>query len=122
MESSGAWSSGEGRWAVVEIMGHRRYAGIVSEEELFGRQYCRIDAVLPDGIRQVTKWFAPEAVFSVSPCSEEMARGVAARMDFPGPVTEWEISTMGPAVPEPVLAFGVRQRPDEDDNDNDDAW
>jgi hypothetical protein len=36
-------------WAVLELMGHRRLGGKVSEQEIAGAAFLRIDVPGPDG-------------------------------------------------------------------------
>lgn len=77
-------------WAIVEIMGHRVFAGFVTEQMIAGRGFIRIDvpedrtvsyAIVP----AYTKVFGTDAVFSLSPCTEETVRrhiaGTGYRME-----------------------------------------
>lgn len=63
-------------WAVVEIMGHQRYAGRVSEQPIAGTVLLRIDVPAVGERLPFTKLFGGSAVFSIAPCSEEFARSV----------------------------------------------
>ena len=65
-----------GEWAIVEIMGHRVYAGFVTEQIIAGKGFIRIDVPSDPAY---TKVFGPDAVFSISPCEELTARNWAAR-------------------------------------------
>lgn len=62
-------------WGVVEILGHRRLAGLVSEQLLFGTMMCRID--VPTGDAFTTVYHSGASLYSFSPCDEAMAREVA---------------------------------------------
>lgn len=42
-------------WAIVEVFGHRRLAGWVSEAEVFGDKFLRIDIPAPD-----SEWLKPD--------------------------------------------------------------
>lgn len=76
-------------WAIVELMGHVRMAGLVSEEQHFGATLGRID--IPRGDTEyATQFFGGGSVYRISPCSEEVARAVAAR-NQPAPVHQWEL-------------------------------
>lgn len=61
-------------WAIVEIFGHRRHAGRISEEERFGTKMLRVDvpAIDSDGRPSawVTRWYAGSALFSVTHTDE----------------------------------------------------
>lgn len=95
-------------WAIVELMGHVRMAGLVSEEQHFGATLGRIDIPRGDGFS--TQFFGGGSVYRISPCSEEVARAVAARSQ-PAPVHTWEL----PAPAEPAKSVEDHQLvPDED--------
>jgi hypothetical protein len=65
-----------GFWGILELMGHVRLAGYVSEEEKFGGKLGRIDVPHPDG-RTTTQFFGGSSVYRLTPCTEEIARSVA---------------------------------------------
>lgn len=92
-------------WAVVELMGHQRIAGYVSEVEIAGHGMIRVD--VPDtGERpRYSKVYGPSAIYAITPCEEELAKRVAHELE------QWSdpIPVRLPA-PELVLASG-----DEDD-------
>lgn len=78
----------EAQWAILELMGHRRLAGLVSEEERFGATMCRIDVPGVDG-NVATQYYGGSAIYCLTPCTEETARAVA-REAQPEPVTQWD--------------------------------
>ena len=70
-------------WAVVEIMGRKRFAGFVSEHAMGGTSFVRVDVPainLPDGqtLPPFTKLFGAASIYCISPCTEETARAFAA--------------------------------------------
>lgn len=79
-------------WAVLELMGHRRLGGRVKETTVAGAPFIRID--IPGGEKDgkdfATQFYAPGAVYAITPCSEEAARKLAT-LNRPQPVTRWEI-------------------------------
>lgn len=77
-------------WAILELMGHRQLAGFLSEESVGGASFIRIDvpSAGPDG--DATQYYSPQAVYCITPTTEDMARAVAAR-SFPQPVSRWEL-------------------------------
>jgi hypothetical protein len=75
-------------WAIIELMGHVRMAGKVSEEQRFGATVGRVD--IPVGAGFVTQRFGGQALFRETACTEEIARAVAAA-NPPQPVHPWEI-------------------------------
>jgi hypothetical protein len=87
-------------WAIVELMGHRRLAGMVTEAQIAGHAFIRLDVPAPtigigddpeDGVRtDATQFYSPAAVYCITPTSLETALKVAA-MARPAPATRWEL-------------------------------
>jgi hypothetical protein len=65
-------------------MGHKRFAGMVTEESLGGTNFIRIDVPEIDGVPAFTKLFGASSIYCITPCSEETARkAVAAFREVP---------------------------------------
>ena len=67
-------------FAVVEIMGHRTRAGAISDATIGGATLLRIEhPILADesGEEPLTEYYAPQAIFSIRPCSADEAEQVA---------------------------------------------
>lgn len=77
-----------GEWLIVELLGHTRLAGYVTEEEKFGGMLGRID--IPNGDGFITQYFGHGAIFRLTPTTEEVTRSVA-RMNQPRPVHQFEL-------------------------------
>jgi hypothetical protein len=83
-------------WAILELMGHRRLAGYVREQEIAGAGMLRIDVPgeVGDGIGPLstiaTQFYSPAALYCLTPTTEEVARAVAKRSQ-PEPVHRWEL-------------------------------
>jgi nucleotide-binding universal stress UspA family protein len=69
-------------WCIVELMGHNVIAGYVTEQVMGGAAMLRVDVpAIPDETRQAfTKFFAPSAIYGITPTSEEHARTAAERI------------------------------------------
>ena len=100
----------ESSWAVVELLGHVRIAGRVSEEERFGTKLGRIDVPQLDG-GFVTQYFSGSSLYRMTPCTEEVARAVAGRCDRE-PAYAWDVRR----------ALGLQATASEDDADDDCDW
>lgn len=74
-------------WAIVELMGHIKLAGRVTEEEKFGAKMGRID--MPLGAGYVSQWFGGGSVYRITIVTEAVARDVARR-NQPAPVEAWD--------------------------------
>ena len=84
-------------WYIVELMGHRRLAGYLTEQTIAGAGFLRIDVPGPEGAPRATQFFAPSSVYALTPTTEAMARRVA-QASVVEPVKEWELPK---ALPEP---------------------
>lgn len=82
-------------WAILELMGHRRLAGYVQEVELAGAGVIRVDVPGEDGRPAATQFYAPSALYCLTPTTEEMAKAVADR-NRPRPVERWELPAAEP--------------------------
>ncbi len=76
-------------WAIVELMGHVKIAGRVTEEERFGAKMGRIDIPTSDG-KFATQYFGGSSVYRMTPTTEDVARAVA-KNNQPTPVYRWEL-------------------------------
>lgn len=79
-------------WAIVELMGHVRMAGRVTEEERFGTKLGRCDTPCRDGSLK-TVYFSGSSIYRLTPVSEEVARA-AADYTQPEPVRGWELRSL----------------------------
>lgn len=105
-------------FAILELMGHRRLGGLVSEATVAGCAMLRIDIPCEP---PVTQFYSGQAVYAITPCGEAEARAVAAH-NTPQPVSRWEF-------PRKLLASRVssgevpwreepaRHRDDDDDDE-----
>ena len=80
-------------WAVVELMGHRKLAGLVSEEIRFGVPMCRIDVPANGEIAAFTQLYGGASIYAMTPVSEQVARGVAAKLQM-RPVEIWDLAAV----------------------------
>ncbi len=79
-------------WAVLELFGHQRLAGLVTEVQLGGASFVRVD--VPEGKKvKLTKMYNPSAIYSITPVTEETARMVAKSVSGE-PVTRWDVAEM----------------------------
>lgn len=74
-------------WCVVELMGHVRLGGLVSEFTLAGEGFLRVDVPSEPPLTQI---ISPKAVYRITPCGEAEARAVGGGNVVP-PVHRWEM-------------------------------
>lgn len=73
-------------WAIIELFGHVKIAGQVSEQTIGGQGFVRVDVPEQDGYPAFTRFYGSGAVYSISPVSEEVAR-LAIEQIHPRPVS-----------------------------------
>ena len=61
-------------WAIIEIFGHQKFAGRVTEQSIGGASFIRCDIHEVDGSPSFTKLFGASAIYSITPVTEELAR------------------------------------------------
>lgn len=96
-------------WALVELFGHQRIVGRVTEATLAGGAFIRVD-VPEDGERPAfTRFFGPSAIYGISPLSESVAMQLLKSTRL-APVNEYEL---------PKLAQSVEAEEDDDFGERD---
>lgn len=92
------------RWAILELMGHGRAAGIITKDTDYGTPMLRLDVPQHDG-SFATQLINPQSIYRLSFVEEAIGRH-AAESFRKAPVSEWEIRHLLP------------QRPTTDDDDD----
>lgn len=90
-------------WAIVELMGHRRLAGYVTEQEIAGASFLRLDIAGPDSkvepgsdipvtgfVGGTTQFYSPSAVYCITPTTQDIAVTIGRR-SHPAPVHRFEL-------------------------------
>ena len=107
------------QWALVELFGHQRIAGLVSEFEIGGASFVRIDVPRVAGHDAFTKLFGPKAIYSMSFVERDVALAIAEKLQIV-PVDSWSVAS--------VTVEAVRRRleqatlPDSDGYENEDMF
>lgn len=102
-------------WAIVEIMGHLRRAGRISEIERFGAKLLRVD--VPAGDTFVSEFFSGSAIYRLRYATEDVARAIAEQIGDPRPAMPMTYRTLPPPGPpdhdddDPTSAFDDDERP-----------
>lgn len=66
-------------WAIIEVMGHRTYAGRVTEQRIAGAGFVRIDIPEVGGKGGTTKMLGTSSIFALHLTTEEIARSYVER-------------------------------------------
>lgn len=80
----------DGFWAIVEIMGHKRYAGHVGEQVVGGSSFVRVDVPEHGECQAFTKLFGAASIYCITPVSQDAARVAASKLEEQ-PLSEWDL-------------------------------
>lgn len=78
------------QWSILELLGHRRLAGFVTEQEIAGKGFLRIDIPGNEKKAAMTQFYSPDSVYGLTPTTKELACAAAAASS-PEPVQRWEL-------------------------------
>lgn len=81
------------QWCILELFGHVKMAGKVSEQAIGGGSFIRVDVPNPDGTIAFTRFYGPSAIYSIQPVEEKVAVSIAKNLARP-PVSLWEMRTL----------------------------
>lgn len=77
-------------WGLIELFGHNKIAGQISEETIGGQPFVRVDVPEVDDLTPYTKFFNGQAIYAITPTTEEIARAFVA-FHRPRPVSTYEL-------------------------------
>lgn len=77
-------------WAIVELFGHQRVAGLVTEQTIGGCSFIRVDVPAIGDILAMTKFYTQGAIYCMTPTTEELARS-AAMAFMSKPIEAWDL-------------------------------
>ena len=67
------------QWAIVDVMGHQRFIGRVSEQVVAGQGFIRVDVPKTNGSPAWTKLLGASSIYAITPVSEEIALATPKR-------------------------------------------
>lgn len=106
-------------WAVVELFGHQRIAGRVTEATIGGCSFLRVDVPATEKRQAYTKYFGNGAVYAMTPCDEEVGRIAAEDIErYSVPIR----ISVTPAMRANMLGSGEPREVDIEDGDDDKPW
>lgn len=108
-------------WVILELMGHRRLAGYLTEQEIAGHAFLRLDipSAEPGKAWKATQFYNGTSVYGITPVDEDTARAVAHNADHM-PVQRWELAQFARQLPQGQDVEDVEGDEDGDGYDEDD--
>ena len=83
-------------WGLLELFGHQRLAGKLSEQTIGGCHFIRIDVPEVGDTAAYTHFFTQGAIYGMTPMDETTARKLAAYLRAV-PVSPYELRSVEPA-------------------------
>lgn len=77
-------------WALVELFGHNRIAGKVTEAEIGGGSLIRVDVPAVKDREPLTKYYNVKAIYALTPVDEATCLEMAKSID-PAPVSSYQL-------------------------------
>lgn len=73
------------QWGIVEVMGHKKYAGHITEQVIGGASLIRVDVpevalTTERNVPPYSKLIGAGSIYMITPTSEEVARKAAIRL------------------------------------------
>lgn len=85
------------QWCIVELFGHQMIAGLVSEQQIGGSSFVRVDVPAVQGREEYTKLYGDKAIYAITPCDEPTARAMASSLNQ-APVSEYHFRPQVPSL------------------------
>lgn len=101
-------------WAIIDLFGHQKIAGRVSEQQVGGSSFVRVDVPQIKEQAPFTKLFGAGAIYAITITDEETAK-VAASYYAPEPMDRWTVADMLRTKALPPGANDNRQLFDDDE-------
>jgi hypothetical protein len=78
------------QWAIVELLGHNKIAGLCTEQSIAGTNMLRVDVPDTETQPSFTKFFSGSSIYAINPVSEDVVRYTANNLQKK-PIESWDI-------------------------------
>lgn len=104
-------------WCILELMGHRKLAGKVTEATVAGGAFLRIDVFGEDkdAPALATQFYSPSSVYAMTPTTEAVCRRFAEACGAAAPVSRYDLALPAPPSPQEDAGWAGIEDGDEDD-------
>lgn len=98
-------------FAIVELFGHQKISGKVSEQTWGNATFIRIDVPETKTVPAFTRFVNPTAVYAINPVTEDVMK-IKAEAFEQSPINVWDVKKMH----EKLLALNYTEEKDDDEN------
>ena len=77
-------------FALIELFGHNRMAGKVTEQTIGGSSFIRVDVPETEHQPSFSRILNPSAIFAINPVTEEVVKELAKNINNT-PIQEWDV-------------------------------
>jgi hypothetical protein len=78
-------------WAIVELFGHQKMAGLVTEQSIGVATFLRVDVPATTKQPGFTRLLNPSAIYAINPVTEEVVK-IKAEQFQTKPIDSWDIN------------------------------
>lgn len=107
-------------YAIVELFGHNKIAGKVSEQSIGGSTMVRVDVPATTISAAFTRFLNVSAIYAINPVTEEVANGYAERLHTK-PIDAWDAREVIKRIDDQMkLQAAMKSEPIEEEEEEDD--
>lgn len=81
------------QWAIVELFGHQRIAGLITEQTIGGCQFVRVDVPAVGGASAFTKLYGNGAIYAITFVDRDIALAALEKMRVK-PITPYDVGAL----------------------------
>jgi len=106
-------------WAIVELFGHAKIAGLCTEQNIAGTNMLRVDVPETKGQPPFTRLFGGNSIYSINPVDETTCRFMADKLEVK-PIDSWNVSEVIKKHTQLSLTQSTGDQHDRDHDDDED--
>ena len=80
------------QWAIVDVMGHQRYVGLVTEQVIAGQGFVRVDIPKTSATPAWSKLIGTSSIYAITPVEKDIATAMAERSKSK-PIEAYQLTT-----------------------------
>jgi len=101
-------------WGIVELFGHQKIAGKLTEQNVAGNNMLRVDVPETAANPPFTRFLNHAAIYAINPTTEEVARMYSEKLQTK-PIDSWDIRQFSEKL---MLKMPAVNAGHDDDDDN----